>query len=50
VTIDVDRELEERESFAPSAERSTHKEQFVTHQDFYLIDPETETLQALEAM
>jgi len=40
VTIDVDRELEERESFAPSAERSPHKEQFVTHQDFYLIDPE----------
>ena len=41
VTIDVDRELEERESFAPSAERSDHKEQFVTHQDFYLIDPES---------
>jgi len=40
VTIDVDRVLEERESFAPSAERSPHKEQFVTHQDFYLIDPE----------
>ncbi len=40
VTVDVDRELEERESFAPSAERSTNKEQFVTHQDFYLIDPE----------
>ena len=40
VTVDVDRELEERESFAPSAERSTHKEQFITHQDFYLIDPE----------
>jgi len=40
VTVDVVRVLEERESFAPSAERSTHKEQFVTHQDFYLIDPE----------
>jgi hypothetical protein len=40
VTVDVDRELEERESAAPSAERSTHKEQFITHQDFYLIDPE----------
>ena len=40
VTIDVDRELEERESAAPSAERSAYKEQFVTHQDFYLIDPE----------
>ena len=41
VTIDVDRELEERESFAPSAERSDHKEQFVTHQDFYLIDSQS---------
>ena len=40
VTVDVDRELEERETFSPSAERSTHKEQFITHQDFYLIDPE----------
>jgi len=40
VTVDVDRELEERETFSPSAERSAHKEQFVTHQDFYLIDPE----------
>jgi len=40
VTVDVDRVLEERESFAPSAERSDHKEQFVTNQDFYLIDPE----------
>ncbi len=39
MTVDVDRELEERESFAPSAERSTHKEQFITRQDFYLIDP-----------
>jgi hypothetical protein len=41
VTVDVDRELEERESAAPSAERSTHKEQFITHQDFYLVDPES---------
>ncbi len=40
VTVDVDRELEERETFSPSAERSAHKEQFITHQDFYLIDPE----------
>ena len=40
VTVDVVRVLEERETFSPSAERSTHKEQFITHQDFYLIDPE----------
>ncbi|PIV56218.1 MAG: hypothetical protein COS15_02075 [Caldiserica bacterium CG02_land_8_20_14_3_00_36_38] len=41
VTVDVDRELEERETCSPSAERGTNKEQFVTHQDFYLIDPES---------